>query len=327
MMAPANGAPATPRRVLTLTLNPTLDLATSTDRVVPGPKLRCAAPQVDPGGGGINVSRAIRILGGQSLAVLVAAGMAGARLEELLRAEGIEPLVLPGPGATRESLSVTDRRTGAQFRFVMPGPDWGAGEAREVLDTVTGLAGAGDILVLSGSQPPGVPAGFPLTLARQLAGRGAELALDTSGAALREIVTRPGATPLALLRMDEAEAAEIAGHALPERRDTADFAAGLVAKGVARMVVAARGADGSVLAEAGRRLHCVSPKVEVVSKVGAGDSFTGAFVLAWAQGRPPAEALRAGVAAAGSAVTTEATKLCTRDEVQRLMPQCTVTEI
>lgn len=320
-------ARAGPRRIVTLTLNPTLDLATAADRIVPGPKLRCDAPRIDPGGGGINVSRAIRILGGESLVMIVAGGPQGATLQDLLRHEGIEPLALAGPGPTRESLSVTDRSTGAQFRFVMPGPDWSDEDTANVLKTVAQIARPADLVVLSGSQPPGVPADFSLTLARHLAGAGAELVLDTSGAALRHVVNHPCPTPPAVLRMDEAEATELAGASLGHRRDSADFAAGLVARGVARTVIVARGDDGSVLAHEGGRFHCVSPRVEVLSKVGAGDSFTGAFVLALAGGAPMAEALRTGVAAAASAVTTEATSLCIREEVLRLTPLCTVSSI
>ena len=323
----ASGPLPVPRRVVTLTLNPALDLATSADHVIPGPKLRCDAPQMDPGGGGINVSRAIRILGGDSMALIVAGGPAGGTLEALLRDGGIEPVVLPAPGPTRESLSVTDRATGRQFRFVMPGPVWGPADTDAVLRAVLNIAKAGDILVMSGSQPPGVPDDLPLTLAHHLAALGADLVLDTSGAALRHVIAHPSPTPVRVLRMDASEAAELAGAPLEHRRDSADFATGLVARGVARTVIVARGDDGSVLAHEGGRLHCVSPRVEVLSKVGAGDSFTGAFVLALAGGAPMAEALRTGVAAAASAVTTEATSLCIREEVLRLTPLCTISDI
>ncbi len=318
-------APDGRRRVLTLTLSPTLDLATSADHVVPGPKLRCDAPRIDPGGGGVNVSRAIRILGGESLAIIVAAGHAGAMVEDLLRGEGIQPLVLPAPGPTRESLSVTDRSSGAQFRFVMPGPPWAGSDVEVVLTTASLVAQPGDLLVLSGSQPPGVPVDFPHRLAMRLAARGADLVLDTSGAALRHIVETPGAPPIATLRMDETEAAELAGGRLRHRHETADFAAALVARGVARTVIIARGADGSVLAAEGLRLHGLPPRVQVVSKVGAGDSFTGAYVLALSRGAGPATALQSGVAAAASAVSTEATRLCRPEDVARLTPLCPVT--
>ena len=315
------------RRILTLTLNPTLDLATAVDAVVAGPKLRCDVPQVDPGGGGINVSRAVRILGGRSVAFIVSGGPTGSQLETLLRAEGITPVVLHGPGATRESLSVTDRASGAQYRFVLPGPTWRMRDADAALTALTGAARAGDLVVLSGSQPPGVAPDFPQVLARRLARRGAEFALDTSGAALHRIVAQPGRKPMALLRMDDDEAEELAGRPLPTPRDSADFAQSLVTRGVAGVVIVARGADGSVLATRDQRLHAVPPPVEVISKVGAGDSFTGAFALALARGTALPRALQLAVAAAASAVATEATRLCTRADVRRLQPLVKVSAV
>lgn len=314
-------------RILTLTLNPTLDLATAVDAVVAGPKLRCDAPEIDPGGGGINVSRAIRILGGRSTAFAVSGGPTGEMLEHLLRGEGIAPVVLQGPGATRESFSVTDRATGAQYRFVLPGPPWRKIDSRQALAALTDAAQPGDIVVLSGSQPPGVAADFPLALARAMARKSARLALDTSGPALRRIVERPCRRPILLLRMDGEEAADLAGHPLPAIRDSADFAEAIVRRGVARIVIVARGAEGSVLVTSDRRLHGAPPPVRVVSKVGAGDSFTGAFVLALARGHDLACALRNAVAAAASAVTTGATDLCERAEVRRLAPLCRLVRV
>lgn len=314
-------------RILTLTLNPTLDLATAVDAVVAGPKLRCDAPEIDPGGGGINVSRAIHILGGRSTAFVVSGGPTGATMERLLRAEGIDPVVLHGPGATRESLAVTDRSTGAQYRFVLPGPAWRSRDADAALRALADTARTGDLVVLSGSQPPGVAAGFPLALARRLARKGARFVLDTSGPALLNAVANPPRRPIHLLRMDDDEAEELAGHPLRSAADSADFATGLVRRGVADIVIVARGADGSVLATAEERFHAVPPKMTVVSKVGAGDSFTGAFVLALARGLALPRALQSAVAAAASAVTTGATNLCERAEVRRLAPLCRLARV
>ncbi|MBK5928789.1 PfkB family carbohydrate kinase, partial [Rhodobaculum claviforme] len=141
--------------------------------------------------------------------------------------------------------------------------------------------------------------------------------------------------PPAVLRMDDAEAEGVAGRTLPAPADTADFAAALVARGVARTVVIARGADGNVLVRDGLRLHCRPPRVEVLSKVGAGDSFMGAFTLEIAggadgesaQGPDWAQALRRGTAAAAAAVMTPGTELCSRADTDRLAPECHLTEI
>jgi 6-phosphofructokinase 2 len=177
--------------ILTVTLNPTVDLSTAAPDVVPGLKLRCSAPQVDPGGGGINVSRAIKLLGGRSTALVAIGGASGARLLELLTQEGIATIGFQGPGETRLSLSVTDAGTGDQYRFVLPGPDWTERDVARALDTLDQATGSDTLVVLSGSQPPGVAKNFPAILAEHVSERAARLIVDTSGPALFNLVEAP----------------------------------------------------------------------------------------------------------------------------------------
>ncbi len=308
-------------RIITLTLNPALDLSTETDTVAPGGKLRCAAPRIDPGGGGVNVSRAIAKLGGHSLCALAAGGAAGATLLGLLEAEGLSARDLGLDLPTRESLSVTERTTGAQFRFVMPGPEWQAEHLGQAMTRVDNWCAQGDILVPSGSLPPGVPQTVFSDLNDWLLGRGVRIVLDTSGPALAAAATRRG---LFALRMDDAEAEALAGRALPDVAATADFAARLVAEEVAEIVQIARGAEGTVLAQRMGVWHCAPPKVEVVSAVGAGDSHVAGFVLGLAQGLDPVSACVQGVAAAASAVTTPDTALCERATAEAFARAVTV---
>jgi 6-phosphofructokinase 2 len=319
---PGHGAVQAP--ILTLTLNPALDMATGVDRVTPGDKLRCSAPKLDPGGGGLNVSRAVALLGGESLALVALGGLTGEHLADLIRAEGVPFLGIKGPGETRQSLTVTEAATGLQYRFVLPGPVWDEADQARVFTLLRASARPDGLAVISGSQPPGVPVDFPARLATALPGM--RVVLDTSGAALEQALAHP-VPGLAVLRMDSEEAEALAGLALDSRTATADFAQGLVRAGVAPQVIVARGADGSVLAEAGRRLFCPAAKVKVVSKVGAGDSFVAGFVLALARGEATETALALAVAAASAAVMTEATELCRPEDVARLLPQCPVSEV
>ncbi len=310
--------------ILTLTLNPALDMATEVPEIQPGQKLRCTDPLLDPGGGGLNVSRAIRALGGDSLALVAIGGLTGDRLAGLIREAGVTFLSILGPGETRQSLTVTEGTTGKQFRFMLPGPVWGEAERARVFTLLRATARPGGLSVISGSQPPGVPADFPAQLAESMPG--SRVVLDTSGKPLSEAVRNP-IPGLEVLRMDAEEAESLTGHALESRADTADFAQGLVRKGVARQVVVARGADGNVLATAERRLFSPAPKVRVKSTVGAGDSFVAALVLALARGQDEAEALAMGAAAAAAAVMTDATQLCRPEDVMRLRPDTAATEV
>jgi len=312
--------------ILTITLNPTVDFSTTAPEIVPGLKLRCSDPQIDPGGGGINVARAVKLLGGQATALVAIGGATGAHLLQLLALEGVPTVAFQGPGETRQSNSVIDRSTGEQFRFVMPGPIWEDADVPRALASVDQATGEDTLVVLSGSQPPGVAKDFPSILSNHVAGRGAKLIVDTSGPALVHLAERPH-DALYVLRMDGEEGEELAGRPLPTREDTAEFARELVDKGVARIVIVARGADGSVLADKDSAWHAVNPPGPVVSKVGAGDSFVGAFTLALAGAEPVQDCLRWGVAAASAAVSTEATRLCEPDITEKNRQACTVTRL
>lgn len=307
--------------ILTLTLNPALDIATMLDRVVPAEKLRCGPPYYDPGGGGLNVSRAIHRLGGRSLALVALGGFTGDRLAGLLREEGILFLSLKSPGETRQSLTVTEIATGVQYRFLLPGPDWNRNDQEQVFTLLNATARPGGIAVISGSQPPGVPVDFPARLAAAMPG--SQVVLDTSGPTLNEAVAHP-IPGLAVLRMNGDEAAGLVGRHLTTPVEAADFAQELLHKGVAKTVIVALGAAGNVLANGDTRVMAHAPKVKLVSAVGAGDSFVAGLVLAMSRGQNWSEALALATATAASAVTTQATELCRPEDVVRLLPQVKV---
>jgi 6-phosphofructokinase 2 len=321
-----------PAPVVTITLNPALDLSAAVPRLEAGPKLRTGPVTAEPGGGGINVARVVAELGGQALALACLGGATGTRLAGLL--DGVPGLTLhalPGAGETRESLSVTETETGRQFRFVLPGPVFDPAEVPALVAAIAAATAPGTVVVLSGSQPPGLPDDLPQRLARALP-PGVRLIVDTSGPALDRLLAAPDpAAAPAILRLDEAEAAARARSPLPDAAATLAFAAGLVGRGVAGAVVVARGAEGSVLAVPGsvpgRGWACTPPRVEVVSKVGAGDSFAAGLALALARGQDWPAALALGTAAAAAAVTTPGTGLCRAADVARLLPLCRPTPI
>lgn len=304
--------------ILTLTLNPALDISTGARQVRPGEKLRCDEPTYNAGGGGLNVSRALRRLDASSLALVALGGVTGDRLADLLKSEGIAFLALKSPGETRQSMTVTEAETGAQYRFMLPGPVWNAEDQAQVFALLSATARPGSIAVISGSQPPGVPVDFPAQLAAALTD--CLVVLDTSGPALAQAVAQP-IPGLAVLRMDSDEAEYLAGQPLQTPENTADFASALVARGVAATVIVARGAEGNVLASDGLRLIARPPKVPLVSAVGAGDSFVAGLVLAVAQRQGWPQALALATACAAAAVMTPATELCRAEDVATILPQ------
>lgn len=312
--------------ILTVTLNPALDIATATAAVSPGPKLRCSDPVIDPGGGGVNVSRAIKKLGGCSRAFLLAGGAFGDLLLSALEAEGIETEVLKVKGMTRISLAVFDESISDQFRFILPGPEISPEDVKAAMDRIVDLAQGRGIVVLSGSQAPGIEETFPARLCAGLNKAGVRLFVDTSGAPLKNLIDAEGARPF-FLRLNRREAEEIAGRQFANIQDAADFGTHLIARDSAKFVAIGFDAEGSLLVSESKPLFCPAPAVPARSKTGAGDSFMAAFVLSITGNDCVETALRRGVAASAAAVMSEATKLCGAADTELLFERCRLREI
>lgn len=302
-------------RIATLTLNPAMDLAVRTPRVVATEKLRCSAPRHDPGGGGINVARVVSTLGGDALAVYPAGGPFGEMLRRALDAIGLAHLPVAISGDTRESFTVDEQASGLQYRFVLPGPRLSEQERLGCLAALRGLHPAPAYLVVSGSFTPGIePSFFDELLA--LAGQvGARLVVDLSGEPLAYAARRGGAY---LIKPSLNELASLIGRMPENEREQEGALRELIAAGAAEVIVLSLGAAGALYASGDRLERISAPSVPMVSAVGAGDSMLGAVVLALAQGRELGDAVRYGVAAGAATVMRPGTQLCLREDVERL---------
>ena len=302
-------------RIATLTLNPAMDLAVRTPRVVATEKLRCSAPRHDPGGGGINVARVVSTLGGDALAVYPAGGPFGEMLRRALDAIGLAHLPVVISGDTRESFTVDEQASGLQYRFVLPGPRLSEQERLGCLAALRGLHPAPAYLVVSGSFTPGIePSFFDELLA--LAGQvGARLVVDLSGEPLAYAARRGGAY---LIKPSLNELASLIGRMPESEREQEGALRELTAAGAAEVIVLSLGAAGALYASGDRLERIAAPSVPMVGAVGAGDSMLGAVVLALAQGRELGDAVRYGVAAGAATVMRPGTQLCLREDVERL---------
>ena len=306
--------------ILTVTLNPALDLESHVERLIAGHKLRCTPPRLDPGGGGINVARAVVTLGGEATAAFASGGPGGAGLMQRLTEAGVGVAALPSPGDTRQNLSVIEDATGAQYRFIFPGPSWVAADLERVRAALLPLVTPGDLVVLSGSLPPGLSPQDQVALARALTDAGGQVVADTSGDSLSALAL--AGLGLKVLRMDHAEAQDLTGRDLGEMAESAAVAQDLVAAGAAEIAILARGAEGSILASRDGRWFAPAAEVPVVSLTGAGDSFVAGATLALSRGMSLPDVLVWGVSAASAAVTTEATELCDPDVFTALVGAC-----
>lgn len=305
--------------VLTVTLNPALDLTSHVPELKPRQKLRCAEPVVHAGGGGVNVSRAIRELGGQSCAFIALGGHTGALFEGRLKESHIATEIWPLIGETRTSFTMMENKSGLPYRFVLPGPTISPAEAEAILHRLRVIIGRyTGYVVASGSLLPGTPIDFYARLAVLTRNAGGKLIVDTHGDALKAAAAeRPY-----LIRLNHYEAQELVGG--DADRAAHHLARELVEDHYAEIAIVTLGDRGAILSTLRGQVEIRPPRVEMKSGVGAGDSFVGALVFALASGRPIEEAARYGVAAAASAVTTDATELCRREDVEVFYPQTTV---
>jgi 6-phosphofructokinase 2 len=302
------------KRIVTLTVNPTIDINSRVEQVIAGRKLRCDQPRREPGGGGVNVSRAIRRLGGESMLLYLGGGPTGAMLQGLLEAEGLEPRQIPIEDWTRENLHIVEERSGQQFRFGMPGPEVREHEWQRCLAELSGLDPAPDYLVVSGSLAPGIPDDFYRRVAR--AGReiGASVVVDTSGEALRQL--RGGAA--FLIKPNIHELQDLAGRELRDEDEQVEAARHAIGEGCCEIVALSLERGGTVVITAEGSEFVRAPTVPIRSKVGAGDSMVAGVVLGLARGMALMDAIRFGVAAASAAVMTEGTELCRREDTERI---------
>ena len=298
--------------IVTLTLNPSIDASSETDDVRPMRKNRITNERIDPGGGGINVARVVKVLGGEAQAVYLAGGLTGQALDEMIDEIGLARMTIPIEGDTRISHTVFERRTRQEYRFVPEGPAITEAEWQACLDTLGKLDA--DTIVASGSLPHTVPPDFYARVAALARGRGMRLVLDTSGAPLIAAL----AEGVYLLKPNHHELSQIAGVELPTRESQHEAAMAMIGKRHAELVAVSLGADGAFLASRDGCVDLAAPPVEMHSAVGAGDSFVAGITLGLVEGRDLKGALRLGVAAGTAAVMTMGTELCRRADVERL---------
>ncbi|MGV1087312.1 MAG: 1-phosphofructokinase family hexose kinase [Mycobacterium sp.] len=305
-------------RIVTLCMNPALDITTSTAEVHPTDKLRCAAARYDPGGGGINVAGVAQVLGADSTAVFPAGGPAGELVNHLLVAEGLAVQRIPIGGSTRESFTVNELSTERQYRFVLPGPQLTVAEQTECLLRLRRAAASAAIVVASGSLPPGTPEDFYQQVANVCTELGALFLLDTSGGGLKHVNAG-----VFLLKPSVRELRECVGRALVTEAEQLAAAHELIERGAAQHVLVSMGAEGALLVSRGGGRRFDPVPVPAGSGVGAGDAMLAGVAVGLVRGWPLSEATRLGIAAGAAMLLTPGTAPCTRDDTERLFGQTT----
>jgi 6-phosphofructokinase 2 len=299
--------------IITLTLNPTVDLAFQANEIRPIRKNRSVEQSIDAGGGGINVARVLKELGVEACAIYLAGGATGLVLNELVAKLDVPRRCIDIAGRTRISFTVFEVISGLEYRFVSEGCALAEAEWQSALSLLNECDA--DYVVASGSLPSGVPIDFYARVAGIVQSNGARLILDTSGPALEAAIAAGG---IYLAKPSFGEFETLTHRKLETAGELVDAAKSLVASGALENLAVTMGRDGALLASRSGTLRLNGPEVKPVSAVGAGDSFVAGMTAALAREKNMEDAFMLGMAAGAAAVLTPGTQSCRREDVERL---------
>lgn len=300
------------KKVVTVTFNPCIDKNTTIDKLVPEKKLRCTTPTFGPGGGGINVSRALKALGMESTCIYPFGGYTGMFLNELVQNEGIHTTPVQTKKHTRENLIVYETTTNNQYRFGMPGNSIEQEEWEQILEIIKEISS--DYIVVSGSLMPGMPADIVARVAEIAKEKNSKLVLDTSGEALLKAVE----VGVYLLKPNLGELSSLVGKEEINLNEVDQLGLEIIERGLCELLVVSMGEKGAKMISRDGVYHVQSPEVYKVSTLGAGDSMVAGIIYGLSEGKSFKEALQLGVAAGTAATMTPGSELCRKEDVEML---------
>ena len=292
-------------KIVTITLNPSIDKSILVPSLIENQKLRCTDVKCEPGGGGINISRAIRKLGGSSTALFMAGGYFGGFFTHLFKKKNIDFESFKIKNETRESLIIFDELSSKQYLLDMQGPIVFETEWQSLLTYISNLKEV-DFIIASGSLPRAVPSDFYAQIARIAKKIKAKFILDTSGEPFRLAIDEG----LYLIKPNLKEMGILAGIKKIDTESANRKAVELVQSNKCKAIVISLGADGAMLITKDFTEHFIASKINVKSTVGAGDSMLAGIVLKLSENANLQDAVRYGVACGTAATMNSGTTLC-----------------
>ncbi len=300
-------------KIVTITFNPALDKSSTTDYVIPEAKIRCSQPVYEAGGGGVNISRALRKLGGNSLAIYSKGGASGHKFEEILSKDNIlsHPILCQSP--TRENFIVVESSSNNQYRFGMPGESMSSAEVQMFLDSIESLVGC-EYLIASGSLPKNVPLDIYATIGEIAKRKNLKYIVDSSEEALQKAFE----FGVYIAKPNLGELAQLVGKELKNIEEQEAAAKEIIAAGKAEILVVSLGPVGAFVATKDSIFTIHAPSVKKKSTVGAGDSMVAGLIFSLSEGKNIEEAAMYGVASGTAATLNSGTELCKKEDVDRL---------
>lgn len=302
--------------ILTITFSPCIDRSASVASLIPEKKLTCSRHKLEPGGGGVNVARAIKKLGGEVIAIYPAGGYTGMHFNKLLAQENVPAIIVETIEETRENFIILDETTNNQYRFGMPANPMSETEWRHMLSAVSDLNNI-EFIVISGSLPPGVPTDIFGQIASIAKAKNVKLVVDTSGEPLKYAVEKG----VFLLKPNLRELSGLSGKDLETEDDITEYSRQLIHSGKVKIVMVSMGEKGALLVTANTKKLITPPPAKKRSTVGAGDSMVAGMVLALSRGMEVEEAATYGVACGTAATLNPGTELCRKEDADRFFEQ------
>ena len=302
-------------KIVTITFSPCIDKSTSVSSFIPEKKLTCAIPKLEPGGGGINVARAIKKLGGEATAIYPAGGYTGKYLIELMNNEEVSSRYIETANETRENIIIVDASSNNQYRFGMPAPILKEQEWKNILQALDEMNDV-EFIVASGSLPSGVPVNIFAMIAEIAITKKAKLIVDTSGEALKDAVDKS----VFLIKPNLGELSFLVGKEYLNPGEISLAAKQIIEKGKCEAVVVSMGAEGALLVTKNIERKIGPPIVERKSTVGAGDSMVAGIVFSLQKGESLENAVAFGVACGTAATMNTGTELCNPVDVKKIYP-------
>ncbi|NPA15824.1 MAG: 1-phosphofructokinase [Deferribacteres bacterium] len=311
--------------IATVTLNPSLDHNIEVEELKIDDVTRMLNSKLDPGGKGINVSRIINTLGGPTVAYGFIAGKEGGQLSLFLAEEGILNSFIAVEGRTRINVIITERKTGKQTRINAEGPRVEIEDLERLKERITRLGGgicSVSFMVFAGSLPPGLPKTTYRDLIEEIKELGIKVVLDTDGEPLKQGVK---AKPF-MIKPNTYELQRLVDREIKTESDVLDAAERLLSDGI-ELVAVTRGGKSAFLVTKDFIYRCQPPKIKVISAVGSGDAFIGAFLLALYRGHGYPEAFKWGIAAGAATALVPGTGLMRKEDFEELLKEVEIEKI
>ena len=308
-------------KILTVTANPCIDRTVWVEALEVGGTNRVSRVSESINGKGINTSIAIKNLGYDTLAIAVEY-TDGESVSKYLLGLGIDNFSVSTPGKLRVNTKIFDTESSCITELNCKGSEVDPGVEKKLMSAILERLEPNDVLILSGSVPPGISLDFYKDLLLRAKKVGAYTILDADG----ELLARGLEGSPDLIKPNREELSRLCGRLVRDIDEAVEEARALIYRGVGSVCISF-GGKGALYVTANNAYWADSARVSVKGTVGAGDSMVAGFAIGRLRGLAPMQSFRSAMAVASGSVTLEGTQMCDSKLYEKMLPMITVEEL